>query len=285
MSDWWDIEKEAYDRLASDAKFIGREGVCESVTSYCVPQRGCLLRPGRRMGVPMTTREELQSRPSAEPRTVLCFGDSLTWGFDPRGGASFVRYGFTERWTRRLQAELGPSYYVIEDGLNGCTTVFDDPVLGRRSGLAQLPTALETHMPIDLVVILLGSNDAKARFGVNSDDIARCLGRLLDVVAKSNCGPGGKAPQTLVLVPPTMGDVSGSWLEPMFDSVHSKAALQRLGVSYPTVAAAFGAHCFDLNPAVGPRTFDGLHFDPDTLQPLAAALAEKILGLFGGSIS
>jgi len=222
---------------------------------------------------------ETQRPPSGEPKTVLCFGDSLTWGFDPRGGAGFVRYGFTERWTRRLQAELGSSYYVIEDGLNGRTTVFDDPVIGGMSGLAQLPTALKTHMPLDLAVILLGSNDAKTRFGVNGDEIARCLGRLLDVVSKSNCGRGGSAPKTLVLVPPTMGDVSDTWLEPLFDPIHSRAALQRLRETYPGVAAAFGAHCFDINDVVGPGTTDGMHFDPDSLQPVATALAKTIRSL------
>jgi lysophospholipase L1-like esterase len=231
----------------------------------------------------MMAIQETQRRQTADPKTVLCFGDSLTWGFDPRGGAGFVRYGFTERWTRRLQAELGSSYYVIEDGLNGRTTVFDDPVIGEMSGLAQLPTALKTHMPLDLAVILLGSNDAKPRFGVNGDEIARCLGRLLDVVSKSNCGPGGNAPQTLVLVPPAMGEVRGTWLEPLFDPVHSRVALQRLRETYPPVAAAFGAHCFDLNPVVGPGTTDGMHFDPDTLQPLAIALAETIHDLFRAS--
>lgn len=227
--------------------------------------------------------EETQHWPAADPKSVLCFGDSLTWGFDPRGGPNFVRYGFTERWTRRLQAELGSSYYVIEDGMNGRTTVFDDPVLGGMSGLAQLPTALNTHMPLELAVILLGSNDAKRRFGVSGDEIARCLGRLLDVVAKSNCGPGGKAPQTLVLVPPVMGDVSGTWLEPMYDPDHSRTALHRLRESYPTVAAQFGADCFDINQAVGPGTTDGIHFDPDSLQPVATALAETIRDLFRAS--
>lgn len=113
---------------------------------------------------------------TADPKTVLCFGDSLTWGFDPRGGEDRVRYGFSERWTRRLQAELGSSYYVIEDGLSGRTTVFDDPVIGDMNGLAQLPTALKTHMPLDLVVILLGTNDAKVRFGLNGDEIAAVSG-------------------------------------------------------------------------------------------------------------
>ena len=228
----------------------------------------------------MMAVEETQSRLTAERKTVLCFGDSLTWGFDPRGGENFVRYGFTERWTRRLQAELGSSYYVIEDGLNGRTTVFDDPVIGGMNGLAQLPIALKSHMPLDLAVILLGSNDAKTRFGVNGDEIARCLGRLLEVTLKSNCGPGGKAPRTLVLVPPTMGDVDGTWLEPMYDPVHSRAALQRLRETYPTVAAAFGAECFDINQVVGPGTTDGIHFEPISLKPVASALAETIRNLF-----
>lgn len=222
------------------------------------------------------TMGETRRPAGAEPRTVLCFGDSLTWGFDPRGGEDFVRYGFTERWTRRLQAELGSSYYVIEDGLNGRTTVFDDPVLGGMSGLDQLPTALKTHMPLHLAVILLGTNDVKTRFGVNGDEIARCLGRLLDAVAKSDCGPGGKAPQALVLVPPAMGDVGAAWLAPMFDEVRGRAALERLRETYPPIAAAFGARCLDLNHVVGPGTTDGIHFDPGALRPIATALAETI---------
>ena len=222
---------------------------------------------------------ETQSRETADPKTVLCYGDSLTWGFDPRGGTNFVRYGFTERWTRLLQAELGSSYYVVENGLNGRTTVFDDPVLGDMSGLAQLPVALKSNMPLHLAVILLGSNDTKPRFGVNGDEIARGLSRLLEVVTKSNFGPDGKAPTTLVLVPPEMGEVSGTWMEQMFDTVHSRAALQRLRETYPTVASAFGAHCFDLNQVVGPGTIDGMHFDPVSLKPVAAALAGVIRDL------
>jgi lysophospholipase L1-like esterase len=169
---------------------------------------------------------------------------------------------------------------VIEDGLSGRTTVFDDPVVGEMNGLAPLPTALNTHMPLELVVFLLGTNDAKTHSNVNGDGIARCLGRLLDLVSKSGCGPGGKAPQILVVVPPAMGDVSGSILEPLFDPAHSRTAIQRLRETYPTIAAAFGAHCFDINRVVGPGTTDGIHFDPESLQPVATALAQTIRGLF-----
>ncbi|MEM9256760.1 MAG: GDSL-type esterase/lipase family protein [Pseudomonadota bacterium] len=217
---------------------------------------------------------DIQGRQNTGPKTVLCFGDSLTWGFDPRGGASVARYGFAERWTRQLQAELGSSYHVIENGLNGRTTVFDDPVMGDMCGLAHLPNALKSNMPLDLVILLLGSNDAKTRFGVNGDEIARGLSRLLELVSKSNAGPDGKAPSTLVLVPPEMGEVSGTWLEPMFDSGHSRAALKRLRETYPMVAGAYGAQYFDLNQVVDPGAIDGLHFDPDSLGPVASALAQ-----------
>lgn len=223
--------------------------------------------------------KETQGQPTTDPKTVLCFGDSLTWGFDPRGGANLIRYGFAERWTRQLQAELGASYHVVENGLNGRTTVFDDPVLGDMSGLAQLPVALKSNMPLDLVIILLGSNDAKTRFNVNGDEIARGLSRLLEVVSKSSFGPNGKAPSTLVLIPPEMGEVGGTWLEPMFDPVHSRAALKRIRETYPTVANAFGAECFDINQVVGPGAIDGIHFDPEALKPIAKEIANVVRGL------
>ena len=220
--------------------------------------------------------EEPQGQPTDGPKSVLCFGDSLTWGFDPRGGPNLDRFGFRERWTIQLQAELGSSYHVIENGLNGRTTVFDDPVIGDMSGLAHLPVALKTTMPLDLAVILLGTNDAKTRFGVNGDEIARALGRLLEVISKSNVGPEGSPPLALVVVPPEMGDVSNTWLEPMFDKVHSRAALKRLRDTYPIVADAFGARCLDINQVVGPGKTDGIHFDKNSQKPVASALARII---------
>ena len=219
---------------------------------------------------------------TTDPKAVLIFGDSLTWGYDPRSGADLARYPFAERWTRRLQAKLGDGYHVIEEGLSGRTTVFDDPVVEAANGLALLPATLATHMPLDLVVIQLGTNDAKPFFGVNGDVIAQCLGRLLGVVAKSGCGPGGGAPKMLVVVPPEMGEVGGTIKEPLFDVSHSRPAIARLRETYPPIADAFGADCLDLNAVVGPGTTDGIHFDPGSLEPVAAALAERIRGVLDG---
>jgi len=211
-----------------------------------------------------------------EPKTVLCFGDSLTWGFDPRGGAAFRRYGHAERWTRRLQDTLGAGYHVVEAGLNGRTTVFDDPVLGGMSGLADLTNTLKSHMPVDLLIVMLGSNDVKPRFGVNADEIARCLGRVLDLAVKSGCGPEGKAPKVLAMIPPPIGDVAGKWLEPIYGGDWSRTQSRRLRETYPPVAEQFGAACFDASAVVGDCTVDGVHFDPDMLEAFAVALAGRV---------
>ena len=125
------------------------------------------------------------------PKAVLCFGDSITWGFDPRGREKFHRYPLAERWTQRLGKELGVEFHIVEEGLNGRTTAFDDPVLGRMSGVADI---VKSHMPVDVLVIMLGSNDVKTRFGVSAGEIGGCLGRILDVVSVSKWGPDDGPP-------------------------------------------------------------------------------------------
>jgi len=213
---------------------------------------------------------------AANPKSIVCFGDSLTWGFDPAAGKDFRRFGFTERWTRRLQTELGEGYHVIEEGLSGRTTVFDDPVLGGMSAVNDLPNVLRTHMPVDLVAIMLGSNDLKRRFALTADEIARGLGRVLAAAKTSGCGPDGAAPEILVLVPPLVGTIEATFIGLWFDGDGSRAASQQLRETYPPIAAEFGAHCFDTATVVEPGTIDGLHLDADQLQPLAEALAKVI---------
>ncbi len=211
-----------------------------------------------------------------EPKTVLCFGDSQTWGFDPRHGAETVRYPFRDRWTRRLAAKLGPGYHIVEEGLNGRTTVFDDPAMGDRSGLAALPFILASHMPVDLLIIMLGSNDVKTRFNLSGYEIARCLGRLLDYAKKSECGPDFGAPRMLIMVPPPMGGLEGTWLETLFEADGGHAKIETLRQTYPEIAALHGAHCFDTHTVVEPGKIDGVHLDPDALDPLAEALTQVV---------
>ena len=113
-------------------------------------------------------------------KQILCFGDSNTWGYD---GESGERLPFKVRWTGRLQkAYEGKDVRIIEAGLCGRTTVFEDPFRQGRRGTALLPTLLETHHPVDLVVLMLGTNDCKTIFGASADVIGKGITRLLDQI-------------------------------------------------------------------------------------------------------
>ena len=102
-------------------------------------------------------------------RVVLCYGDSNTYGSVPGGGDRFPR---DVRWPGVLAARLGDGWHVVEEGLGGRTTVFDDPILPDRNGKTYLLPCLLSHQPIDLVVVFLGTNDLKARFSASPADIA-----------------------------------------------------------------------------------------------------------------
>ena len=112
---------------------------------------------------------------------VLCFGDSNTFGMRsdaPDEG----RWPADVRWTGRLQELLGADYDVIEEGLNGRTTDLDEPGRPGRNGHAYLVPCLESHLPVDVVVLMLGINDLKTVFGRGPAEVATAVGGLLDVI-------------------------------------------------------------------------------------------------------
>ena len=138
-------------------------------------------------------------------KVILCFGDSNTWGYDPATKSRFPR---DVRWTGVLRNALGEEYLVIEEGLNGRTTVWNDPIEGYKNGREYLIPCLETHKPIDLVVIMLGTNDLKKRFSVSAFDIANSTGVLADTVKKSAAGPNDGVPPILLLAPPPLAKLT-----------------------------------------------------------------------------
>lgn len=125
-------------------------------------------------------------------KAVLCYGDSNTWGYDP---ATQTRFSREVRWTGVLREELGEGYLVIEEGLNGRTTVWDDPIELDKNGATYLRPCIQSHKPFDLIVIMLGTNDLKTRFWLPAYDIAAGAGVLVDIVKKSDAGIDGKAPR------------------------------------------------------------------------------------------
>ncbi|MDP9425602.1 MAG: SGNH/GDSL hydrolase family protein [Actinomycetota bacterium] len=187
-------------------------------------------------------------------KTILCYGDSNTWGYDPVTGGRFER---EERWPGVLARELGDGYQVIEEGLNGRTTVWDDPIDAYRNGREYLIPCLESHAPLDLVVIALGVNDLKARLGVSASDIADGVGALVETVQKSATGPSGGAPEVLLLAPPPVGELGDS--DEMFEGALEKS--RGFSKHYARVADKYRCGLLDLAGLVSVSDLDGVHFE------------------------
>jgi len=203
-------------------------------------------------------------------KTILCYGDSNTWGYNP---ATKERYGHDQRWTRRLQALLGDTFWVLEEGQNGRTTVHDDPVEGNKNGLTYLIPCLESHKPLDLVVLMLGTNDLKLRMSKTSQDIAKSVGRLVKHIQASESGSGGLAPKVLIIAPPPLGR-----LDDFAESFSGGSEKSRsLGARYRIIADERGCAFLDASTVIRSSDVDGIHFDADQLPLLASALKEIVV--------
>ena len=205
-------------------------------------------------------------------KTILCYGDSNTWGYRPSEGS---RYDRDQRWTGILQAELGPEYLVSEEGLNGRTTVWDDPLGESRSGKTFLPVCLETHHPLDLVLIMLGTNDLKQRFNLPACDIAAGAGALVKMVQQSDAGPAGAAPQVLLIASPPLGKLTAS--ADTFAGGPAKS-LQLAGF-YREVAEQLGCHFRAAGTVVVTSDRDGVHWEAEEHRKFGQWLARVIAAL------
>ena len=207
-------------------------------------------------------------------RTVLCFGDSNTHGAPPmRDFGPNPRYGRDVRWPGVLGKLLGPDWHVIEEGLGGRTTVMDDPIEGAvRNGARILPAILLSHQPLDLVVVMLGTNDVKSGFGVTPREIARGADRLLRQIASSDCGPDCATPEML-LISPAHVEEAGCLAE-MYRGGAEKS--RRLGPEFKVVADARKAGFLNAAEIVTPSPVDGVHWDAAEHAKLAAVVAAWI---------
>jgi lysophospholipase L1-like esterase len=174
-----------------------------------------------------------------------------------------------------LRAELGEGYLVIEEGLNGRTTVWDDPIEGYKNGKTYLPPCLETHKPLDLVIILLGTNDLKTRFSVPAADIAAGAGVLVQIVQKSETGREGGAPQVLLLAPPPIAKLTD--FAEMFEGAERKS--RRFAEHYARVAQERGCAFLDTGQVIVSSDLDGIHLGASEQEKLGAAVAARARAL------
>jgi lysophospholipase L1-like esterase len=202
-------------------------------------------------------------------KTVLCFGDSNTWGYVPGGNGE--RFALELRWPRRLAAALGDEWEVIAEGLNGRTATVDSPVADGRNGLTYLMPCLHSHMPLDVVVIYLGTNDTGDRYSLPAETVAEAVGRLVRVVRASEAGPGGAAPQVLVVCPPPFGQ-----LDPEGSFANAGPKSRQLGRWFAEVCGELGCELLDLNGVARYSDLDGIHLDAEGQAAVAEAVEERL---------
>lgn len=208
-------------------------------------------------------------------KTILCYGDSNTWGFDPE-----TRERFPEdvRWPGVLRARLGDDYRVIEEGLSGRTTLWDDPIEGvHKNGRTYLRPCLESHSPVDLVMIMLGTNDLKSRFGSSASDIAQGAAGLAEMVMRSGCGPGGGAPVALLISPPPVATLTD--MAQMFEGAEGKS--RQFSEHYGRFAEQHGCEFFDASTVIASSDVDGIHLDAGEHRKLGEAVSARVEQLFG----
>jgi len=207
-------------------------------------------------------------------KRILCFGDSNTWGYEPATG---MRYGSDARWTGVLSKVLGTGYEIIEEGLNGRTTVLDDPYEEYKNGRDYLIPCLESQRPLDLVVLMLGTNDLKARFGVSAFDISKGIETLVKLIQNGESGIRGKPPEVLLIAPPPVAKLT-DYAE-MFAGADFKS--QGLGGQYARVAKEMNCAFMDASTVIVSSPLDGIHFEAGEHQKLGKAVAVAVGKLIG----
>ena len=207
-------------------------------------------------------------------KTVLCYGDSNTWGYEPATGS---RYPEDVRWPGVLTRELGDGFRVIEEALNGRTTVREDPVEEHKNGKDYLRPCLESHAPLDLVIVALGINDLKARFFASASDAADGAGVLVGISQRSGAGPDGGSPAVVLVVPPPVGRLTE--LAQMFAGAEEKS--KGFSHQYRRVAKKYGCVLLDAGEVVRASDRDGIHLEAGEHRKLSEAVAALVRETLG----
>ena len=190
-------------------------------------------------------------------KNILCFGDSNTWGYSPQDGNRFPP---DIRWTGVLQKSLGADYRIIEEGLNGRTTFINEDERPLRSGSDVLQIILESHRPLDFVIIMLGTNDLKVEYNLSVEDIAQGAKTLCEMVLNSEY-LADNIPQILLVSPTHIGSTIMPDQEEFFNQAREKS--YQFAEHYEKAAAEIGVHFLDAANIVEPSKVDGVHWDAD----------------------
>ena len=212
-------------------------------------------------------------------KEILCFGDSNTHGYMPGLG---TRYPADVRWSGLLGSLLGEGYHVIEEGMDGRTTAFEDEIQPYRSSLPYIDPCLKSHAPLDLIIIMLGTNDSKTRYGVNADEIGFGMTELIhhiETFFRYNKARAGECPKILIISPVPMPATGGD-PEMSETSLKVQAELPRV---YRAIAEENGCAFAEAGSWIGPELLgvDSCHFKPEAHRIFAEHAAELVHELIG----
>lgn len=220
-------------------------------------------------------------------KTILCYGDSNTWGYVPLDPAkknlTIQRYPRNIRWTGLLQQLVGENFFIVEEGLNSRTTNLDYQFPPDRNGKNYLPACLYSHAPIDLVILALGGNDLKVYFNRTAKEIRAGLRELVDIIQNSLYGNAMQMPPQILIIPPAKlpsfaeqhKDDNGVII---FEGAGKKIA--ELEQEYADLAKEKNCHFLSVSHLISPSEIDGLHLDAAAHKKLARIIFDKIKSIF-----
>lgn len=211
-------------------------------------------------------------------KTIVCYGDSNTWGLDRHNPNR--RLALDERWSGRMARILGPDYLVVEQGQPSRTAVLDDPidVWGAdscKSGRATLTACLKSQAPIDLLILMLGTNDLKNRFKLQPDEIALGVAALIQITRSLGVGPAGGDPKVLAIVPPVLPAKMNSG---GFYKAHDHSLC--LADSFTRILGPLGCEVIDSMDALGGKTPNDLHLETPEHAALAQVVSRRVRDMF-----
>ncbi|MEO6299605.1 MAG: SGNH/GDSL hydrolase family protein [Paracoccaceae bacterium] len=211
-------------------------------------------------------------------RTIMCFGDSNTHGTVPMPSIDASgRFPHAARWPSVMGKALGEEFEVISEGHPGRTTAHDDPIEGKnRNATRVLSALLDSHLPLDLVIIKLGTNDLKYRFHLSATDVAFGVENLINIIRASTAGPEGAAPKVMVVCPPPIIEVGD--LGDIFADGAAKS--QGLSATFTKMAARLNVHLVDAGTLIAVSHVDGIHYEPLAQLTLGLAMADAVRAEF-----
>lgn len=213
-------------------------------------------------------------------KSILAYGDSLTFGANPQTGGP--RHAFEDRWPSTLEAGLGGAVRVIAEGLGGRTTAHDDWLANAdRNGARILPTLLASHSPLDLIIIMLGTNDLKPHLGRTAGEAARGMARLVEIIRGHYGQKNETVPKIILVSPPAIIDSPNADMMEHFGREIAIAESKKLAAAYKRRADELGLGFFDAGRVAKADLRDGVHLDEANTRAIGEGLVPVVKSILG----